>query len=77
MPTIGIYVPTKVYRGLAARWEVELNEERMQEIVRIVCADALEQKAGILYEELPFSSTCQWRSLHRAGTRCRHCGGSE
>jgi hypothetical protein len=76
MPTIGIYVGMPVARAIAARWKMEVSDEDFHEVVRSLCAEALDDAAGIVHPEQEFRAECGGAHLHKRGRRCRFCGGS-
>lgn len=76
MPTVPLYVPVNVSRQIASRWGLDLNAPEFTELIRGLCADALDTEAGITHTRGSFSTDCSWARLHREGHRCRHCGGS-
>lgn len=76
MPTVPVYVPVNVARQVAGAWGIDPHENDFLEVVRAVSLDALEKTAGISYPVSGFKTDCSWARLHRAGHRCRHCGGS-
>ena len=76
MPTVPVYVPVNIARALASRWQVEQSSADFQEVIRNLCAERLETETGITHPAGAFASDCTWAHLHRAGTRCRSCGGS-
>jgi hypothetical protein len=76
MPTIGIYVPIKVSRAISSRWQIYSSEGDLQEVIRGLCAQALEDAAGVQHADGAFSNNCVNKRLHKAGHRCRVCAGS-
>jgi hypothetical protein len=76
VPTVAVYVPASVANSVAQRWRVRLDEEDFPEVIRMVCAEALDDEAGIARAEIAFDVNCDWARLHRDGRICRHCHGS-
>jgi hypothetical protein len=76
MPTVPVYVPVNVARAVSNRWGVDLFSADFQEVIRSLCSERLETEAGISHPAGPFAPDCTWAHLHRAGSRCRSCGGS-
>jgi hypothetical protein len=76
MPSVVIYVKAPVARELSHRWGLDSDQGNLQELIRQISAEALDQAAGVSYPKQEFSDTCPWQHLHREGRRCRHCGGS-
>lgn len=76
MPTVPVYVPVNVARAISTRWNVELFSADFQEVIRGLCSERLETEAGITHPPGTFAADCTWAHLHRAGSRCRSCGGS-
>lgn len=76
MPTVPVYVPIKVARQIASRWQVPVNDHDLVEVIRSVCMEALDYEAGISTPVTSFSEECEWKHIHHGGRRCRHCGGS-
>lgn len=76
MPTVPVYVSASLARQIAARWEIEPDGDAFYEVIRSLLAEMLEREAGITHPHSPFNIDCTWVELHRAGHRCRHCGGS-
>lgn len=77
MPTVGIYVPISVARRVAQRFGVRVGDEDFLEVVRGISAEALEDAAGLDGGQRDFNTACLNKHLHRAGHRCRNCGGSQ
>lgn len=77
MPTIGIYVPMHIARGIASRWQIPVDSEDFAEVIRSLSAESLNEASGIptTYAS-DFDEECAYKHLHRDTYQCRHCLGS-
>lgn len=75
MPTVGIYVPMGISRTISQRWNIEPDHPLFEELVRSLCAEALEDEAGQAAVGVELDPLCPNKPIHKTGHRCRRCGG--
>lgn len=75
MPTVGIYVPMGTARAVAHRFSIDPDHPLFEELVRSLCAEALDDVTGGRRADSPFDPGCANAAIHKSGWTCRRCYG--